>query len=325
MKHIVSLDPTTYQRHALHGEDRVWSETNCYVDVLIEQIHALGFDPVAGLAFTLAIDFEVDQWTFFKYPHADLWQLYGFEIQEMNPWHTLAEHVERQVAAGRPVLVELDSCYLPDTQGTTYHTEHVKSTVSVNSISVTERAMGYFHGQSYYQVSGEDFDKLFQTHGLVHERMLPPYVEYIKLHHTPSTLDPDTLTQCSLASLRRQCALIPKHNPFTLFIEAFINDLPAVKGAGMAHFHLYSFATLRQFGACYGLAEAYLRWLNQRTNLPFGDAAAAFGRISQGAKTLQFQLARAIARDKPLDLTTLEQMAGDWQQAVDQVRTLMRE
>lgn len=68
MKHIVSLDPSTYQRHALHGEDRVWSETNCYVDVLIEQIHALGFDPVASLAFTLAIDFEVDQWTFSNTP-----------------------------------------------------------------------------------------------------------------------------------------------------------------------------------------------------------------------------------------------------------------
>ncbi|MEP4546057.1 MAG: DUF1839 family protein [Saccharospirillum sp.] len=325
MKHILSLDPTTYQRHALHGEDRVWSETNCYVDVLIEQIHALGFDPVAGLAFTLAIDFEVDQWTFFKYPHADLWQLYGFDIQEMNPWHRLADHVERQVSAGRPVLVELDSCYLPDTQGTTYHCEHVKSTVSVNAISVADRTLGYFHGQSYYQVDGDDFDRLFQTDGLVHERMLPPYVEYIKRHHTPTTLDAQTLTQRSLASLRHQCALIPKHNPFTLFIEAFSRELPELKAAGMSHFHLYSFATLRQFGACYALAETYLNWLDQRTNLPFADAAAAFGRISLAAKTLQFQLARAIARDKPLDLTALEQMAGDWQQAVDQVRTLMRE
>ncbi|WP_037339214.1 DUF1839 family protein [Saccharospirillum impatiens] len=324
MKQILSLDPSTYQRHALHGEDRVWSETNCYVDVLIEQIHALGFDPVAGLAFTLAIDFEVDQWTFFKYPPADLWQLYGFEIQEMNPWHSLVEHVERHVADGRPVLVELDSCYLPDTQGTTYHAEHVKSTVSVNAISVAERTLGYFHGQSYYQVSGDDFDQIFQTGGQVHERMLPPYVEYIKRHHTPATLDATTLTQRSLASLRNQCDLIPTHNPFSLFIEAFSRELPALKAAGIGHFHLYSFATLRQFGACYALAETYLNWLNERTDLPFENAAAAFGRISQQAKTLQFQLARAIARDKPLDLTAMEQMAGDWQRAIDDVRTQIR-
>ena len=49
-----------------------WVEKNCYVDVWIELLHALGLEPLAMLAFTVAVDFEGDQWTFFKPSHDDL-------------------------------------------------------------------------------------------------------------------------------------------------------------------------------------------------------------------------------------------------------------
>ena len=104
MKPILKLDPASYERHAIHGDGRCWAETNCYVDVLIELIHALGFDPVAALPFTIAIDFEVDQWTFFKYPHRDLLEMYGMHIEELNPWVSLAQHVEEQVNGVAVVL-----------------------------------------------------------------------------------------------------------------------------------------------------------------------------------------------------------------------------
>ena len=57
--------------HSLHRSDRCWTETNCYVDVWIEVLHALGLDPTAAGAFTLSTDFEGDQWTFFKFPPED--------------------------------------------------------------------------------------------------------------------------------------------------------------------------------------------------------------------------------------------------------------
>ena len=66
LKRIRELDPATYERHLIHGEGRTWAETNCYVDVLVELLHGLGFEPLASLPFTLRIDFEGDQWTFFK-------------------------------------------------------------------------------------------------------------------------------------------------------------------------------------------------------------------------------------------------------------------
>ena len=51
---VFPLDPRGYQRHAIHAEERQWAETNCYVDVWVELLHAWGFDPIAALPFTLA-------------------------------------------------------------------------------------------------------------------------------------------------------------------------------------------------------------------------------------------------------------------------------
>ena len=44
MRSIIDLNPSGYSRHFIHGDGRRWAETNCYMDVLIELIHSLGFD-----------------------------------------------------------------------------------------------------------------------------------------------------------------------------------------------------------------------------------------------------------------------------------------
>ena len=80
MTRVTDLNPATYQRHLIHGEQRVWPETNCYTDVIIELLHGLGREPIAALPFAFAIDFEGDQWTFFKFPDSDLDELSG------GPW-----------------------------------------------------------------------------------------------------------------------------------------------------------------------------------------------------------------------------------------------
>ena len=36
MARIKDLDPATYVRHAVHQGDRIWAETNCYTDVVLE-------------------------------------------------------------------------------------------------------------------------------------------------------------------------------------------------------------------------------------------------------------------------------------------------
>lgn len=309
---IRELDPATYDRHLIHTGDRTWAETNCYVDVVIELLHGLGFEPIAALPFTLRIDFEGDQWTFFKFPHADLLELYGLDIQELNPWRSLVHHVDEQVGLGRPVLVELDSYFLPDTQGSAYKLEHVKSTVAVNEIDVGARHMGYFHGQGYYHLDGQDFADIFQLDGLVHDRMLPPYIEYVKFVDRPIPSEGRELVEASLGCLREQLDLLPERNPFVSFKRRFAQDLDWLMEEPIETFHQYSFATLRQYGACYELVETYLKWLAAGGESGLEAATESFRSISTTAKTYQFQLARAIARGRDLPLDPIDEMAAMW-------------
>ncbi len=313
---IAPLDPATYRRHPLHGESRVWAETNCYTDLLIELVHGFGFEPLAMLAFTLAIDFEGDQWTFFKPPPADLDLLYGMDVHELAIWRPLVEHLAEQVQAGRPVLVELDSWYLPDTAGSAYRTTHTKTTVGVNEIDVHGERLGYFHNAGYYALEGEDFRAILAVDGPAHERVLAPYVEYVKWR--PGCVAPrgDELLQASLGLLRRYAARVPRENPFPRFRSRFARDLEAMMGRDIAHFHAYSFANLRQYGACFELAESYLRWLARHGIGGLDAPALAMRNIAETAKAFQFQLARAMARRKPLELAPLDAMAAQWELAM---------
>ena len=321
MKSIAALDPSTYVRHAIHSEGRTWAETNCYSDVLIELLHGLGYEPVAGLAFTLAIDFEGDQWTFFKFSHTDLLDLYGFDIQELAVWRPLGDHIAEMIAGGRPVLVELDSYFLPDTVGSAYRQVHTKSTVAVNEIDVAGRHLGYFHNQGYYSLDGQDFSDILQLDGLVHERMLPPYFEYVKIHPEFAAPSRAALVERSLASLRRHLARAPRDNPFLRFQQRFTQDLDWLIGADLSTFHAYSFATLRQYGACYELSETYLRWLGSEGVAGVDEAAGQFQQLSLAAKTYQFNLARSMARRRPLDLNLLADMARQWDAGMSALRS----
>jgi hypothetical protein len=317
-KQVFSLAPASYQPHAIHAQERQWAETNCYVDVWIELLHGWGFEPIAALPFTLGIDFEGDQWTFFKFPLSDLDSLYGLEVQELAIWRPLVTHVEEQVSLGRPVLVELDSYFLPDTAGTAYQRGHVKTTVAIIEIDVPSERLGYFHGQGYYHLSGEDFRNVLHLNGIPHPAVLPPYVEIAK--RRPVSRPGESLIRTSLQLLRRELGRLPDRNPFEKFRTRFETDLPWLATQPIETFHQYSFATLRQFGACYELTGTYLRWLTHHGVPGLEDAIEQFDGLSNGAKTMQFQLARALARKRQLDLTPVDQMAAMWRTATGDLK-----
>src|SRR4029077_6486163 len=114
---LLGLDPKTYRAHQLHSPERQFPETNCYTALWIELLHAQGFEPLAMLAYCVTVDFEGDQWTFFKPPPEDLARLYGLEVQEFVVYRPLPKHVLEQLELGRTVIVEADAFYLPDTAG----------------------------------------------------------------------------------------------------------------------------------------------------------------------------------------------------------------
>ena len=316
MKQVLQIDPKTYQRHRIHTQERDWAETNCYVDIWIELLHALGYEPIAAMPYTLAVDFEGDQWTFFKFPLADLYDLYGIDVQELAIWKPLIVHVEEQVAEGKPVLVELDSYFLPDTAGTAYKLDHVKSTVAITEIDIDKSHLGYFHGQGYYYLDGDDFIDVFRLRGEPDPFMLPPYVEIAKLRRKQQLPASETL-EVSLNLLKRQLRLLPDNNPFERFKVRFARDFGWLTNENLDMFHRYSFATLRQFGACYELSANYLQWLTGQGESGLEDASGKIKSISEMAKVYQFQLARAITRKKALDMEPIDLMAKNWKFATN--------
>jgi len=149
---------------------------------------------------------------------------------------------------------------------------------------------------------------------------LAPYVEFVK-PHPARALRGAALAERSLGQLARQLGMMPGANPFMAFKARLAADLSWLAHESLDTFHLYSFATLRQFGACYELAATYLRWLGPATGIDFENPAAAFHSIATEAKTLQFQLARAMMRKKPLDLSAIDEMATQWQAAMSILET----
>jgi len=318
MKRILELNPENYQKHLIHTQERDWAETNCYVDVWIELLNALGHEPIAAMPFSLGIDFEGDQWTFFKFQLSDIYQLYGIEVQELAVWKPLIQHIEEQINMGRPVLVELDSMYLPDTAGTAYKMAHVKTTVAINEIDIEKKQLGYFHAQGYYRLEADDFDNVFRLN-LNDPSILEPYVEIAKLRNTQST-ETESIVKDSLVILKKQLQMLPSENPFISFKKQLEKDLEWLKQQDLEMFHQYSFATLRQFGACFELASNYMEWLMKNGEENLLHASSCFKQISETAKIYQFQLARVISRGKSLDLSTVDNMAELWSEAMQSLK-----
>lgn len=321
---IPGLAAAGYRRHALHGEDRAWPETNCYTDLMVELAHAQGLEPHAMLPCTLAIGFEGDQWTFFKPPASELFELYGFDVQELQIWRPLADHVLEQLRAGNPVLVEVDAHWLPDTAGTAYRIEHSKTTIGVNRMDLQGERLGYFHNAGYFELHGEDFRAIFgpeagSAPGSESATRLSPYVEYVKARRDFAPPLGAALVEASLANAALHLARAPAENPFPRFRARFAEDQPKLLRRDFC-FHEYSFANLRQFGACYELASAWLRWLEANGVGGLDGPAASLEAIAHGAKAFQFQLARAVARGRDLGLEPLDAMAGHWNAALPQLR-----
>jgi hypothetical protein len=316
------LDAATYQRSSLHSEDRIWQETNCYVDLWIEALHALGIDPASGLAFTLSADFEGDQWQFVKYPTEDLRALYGLDVAEMNPWRGLEHHTEEQLSLGRWTTAEVDSWYLPDTAGVSYGIEHVKTSIVPNMIDRDARRLGYFHGAGYHELEGDDFDGIFRR-GTMAPEVLSPYVELIRFDHF-AVPGPDELADRVLATVADHLARRPATNPVERMAQRFERDVDWLRDEGMATFHGYAFVTLRQCGATAELAASLCGWLGDRGH-PVSGAADELTALAAGCKSVQFKLAR-LAAGRDVDLAGMVgSLAHHWDDALVAVRALTDE
>jgi hypothetical protein len=285
---LFGCDPRTYHPHALHAHDRVYAETNCYMDVVIELLHARGDEPLAALGFLARMDFEGDQWTFFKPPPEDLEALFGVDIHEMQPYRPLPEQIEEQLWAGRTIIVELNAWYLPDTASTSYRSEHVKTSVAIEAIDRAGERLSYFHNRSLHELAGADYRGVFGLDPPPTQTMLPPYTELVRFD-SGQRLAGDDLRAAARALLRRHLQRRPVRNPFAAFGERLTADLPALVEGDPATYHAYAFATARMAGAAFELFAAHLEWLFGASAAP---AVEPLQEIVIGCTTLSLKLAR---------------------------------
>ncbi len=290
---LLPIDAATYEHHWFHDDDRDWPETNCYVDLWVELLHALGLDPIASLAFTLSVDFNGEQWEFFKPPLEDLRELYGLTTREINVWRPLPEHIIGQLERGNLLTFETDSFHLPDTAGVSYGIGHQKTTIVTQFIDVAAQRLGYFHNRGYHELGPADFAgalRLDDTSGL------PPYTELIDLAQL-TRLDADELRMVVTDQVLEHLSRRALGDPIAALGVRINDDLPGLR-ANPDLFHGYAFGTLRQLGAWASTAATFVAWLDQPE---LADAIAALEAVSDASKTCQFKLARAVAgRDADL-------------------------
>jgi beta-mannosidase len=238
------------------------------------------------------MDFEGDQFTFFKFPHDELERLYGIVVQEHSIYEPLAQHIETQVARGHLMIVEVDAWFLPDTRGSAYRTQHTKTTIGIDAIDRARRQLGYFHNSGYYVAEEIDYDGLV---GGSSPMPLPPYVECAKRRFAP--LDERVLCDVSLAALQRHLRRLPLVNPVAAFRRQLQADAKSLAASPLERFHGYSFNSVRQLGANFELFGHYARWLQASGCIgPFADIRAACERIAAESMVLEFRLARLLAR-----------------------------
>ena len=308
MLSLSGQDPRDYRAHALHSTSRAYPETNCYSDIVIELLHACGYEPLAAFGHLVRMDFEGDQWTFFKPPPEDLEQLFGVDIHEMQPYRPLPQQIAEQIQAGRTIIVELDSWYLPDTASTSYRTEHVKTSVAADAIDLDAQILRYFHGLGLYELSGKDYRGVFRVGESPGAATLPPYTEIARFD-AGERLEGASLRAAALDLLRHHLQRRPASNPFERVGAQLQGELPALLGGGLDEYHAYAFATVRMAGAAFELAADHARWL---WGAKAAEVVAAMEEIVNGCKALSFRLARRRAFDPEPPIAAL---AGAWERA----------
>jgi hypothetical protein len=307
-------------RHALHSRARIWPESNCYIDSWIGLLHTLDLDPVPMLLCALDSRFELDQWTFCKPSASELATLYGIRVEELNLWRSPREHVQRQVSAGRVVLLETDSFYLPDTDATNYQREHSKTTIAVRRMNSERREVHYLHNTGSYVLRDDDFDGVFSTG--VTAAVLPPFAEFVDVSGA-AILDFSTLRERAVMLAQRRLSPNPafeaSRNPFLVWMEYAERQLDELAERELEHFHAWAFATVRQAGAMSELLSRWCRWMSPVES--WLRAATLLEEVARAMAAQQFRLARVPGGGRRPDLVaTLERCAPLWGEAHTLIR-----
>lgn len=301
------LSPTGGERPTPRAE-RIWPESNCYVDLWSGVLRDLSLEPEAMLACTVAPRFEGDQWTFCKPTATELAELYGVRVEELTIWRSLREHVAVQLGLGRLVLVEVDAFHLPDTAGVSYRSAHQKTTIGIVGLDEEQGRLDYYHNAGRYQLSGDELDAVLSSRVLGAD--LPPFAELVDASHAAATRG-DLLRERSRTVAARRLAGAGKSNPFSAWAARAAHDTARLRAHDLEFFHAWAFASVRQAGAMAEQLATWCDWVDGDAGIV--AAAESLRTIARTLKAQQFRLARLARGGTTADLApTLEGCASEW-------------
>lgn len=307
------MQPATFNSHLLHSTNRIWTQSNCSVDLWIELLNSWGENPVAALGFTVALDHEGDQFTFFKIPTADLNKLYGVQLYELSIYQSLIHQVVPQVNRGNVVLVEVDGYYLPDTAGVSYQLLHTKTTIGINKIDTLNQTCGYFHNDTYGTLHGNDYLHVMQC-TKARDDILFPYTEFIKRSHD-YVKDPTELLHIAKELFREHVAAVPQVNPIVAYRNLFMDQITNLQ---LEDFHAYAFNNFRMLGSNFEFLGDHLKWLDQDRYVVACESCKVMAEM---ARILQFKTARMVARKKYTMMTeTFDLLEYNYNQILNNIQ-----
>ena len=141
--------------HAIHTGERNYIETNCFTDIISELLHARGDEPVASFGSFVRMDFENDQWTFFKPRPEDMELLYGLDIHEIQPYRSIPHQVAEQLAPRPDDDDRARRLVSPGHRRDQLSaTAHVKTGVIAEAIDLERELFRYYHNASLYELVG---------------------------------------------------------------------------------------------------------------------------------------------------------------------------
>ena len=137
---------------------------------------------------------------------------------------------------------------------------------------------------------------VFRLPHLQVDEIIPPYAEVVRFEFEP--LRGKALRDAARERLRRRLARLPRRDPVEAFGRTLAMQSAALAEEGEYGFHDWAFHTLRQLGANFELLAEHVAWLD---GAAFAAARENCTRVSEMAKTLQFQMARSVARGRAPD------------------------
>ena len=313
---LPQLDAATYQRHALHADDRVWVEKNCYVDIWIEVVHALGLEPMAMLPFVVAHRLrgrpvDVLQAAARRAARALRHRRAGAQRVAAARSSTRSEHLgagKLDLDRGRRVLAARHRGHrLPAPA-------HQDDDRASSDFDRRARRLGYFHNAGYYALEGEDFAQTVprRTRRPI-PTFMPLFAELVRIDRAGAAAGGRAARDVAARCSRRHLARRPADNPVARF-GAALRARPAVApGEG-----LRASITPGRSRRCASSARRssslalYLRVARRRRRSRRRPTRST--RLSQTAKAFILKAARAVNAKRALDAAPMfDEMAAAWQ------------